>query len=220
MGPNTAGAARGAPAVDYDPDETEVSAVEEGGRSWGVGDVLAVTFVAAAFLIAVGYVVAAIIEEVGGQIPTESVKAYTLLLATDWAAPYYALLPIAAVAIAWWMLRRPDGVADVRRLLRARSYAVGAAVMLAVMACAAVGCAIGNFIVYNNPAEVAPAQLWASEAERIANAIATLAVCGAGIAAAFLLWGAVRAQLAGPAEELADPVAEPPGPVVEEVVTG
>jgi len=206
--------------VDNDPDEREVSAVEAAGRSWGVGDVLAVTFVAAAFLIAVGYVVAAIIEEVGGQIPTASVKAYTLLLATDWAAPYYALLPIAAVAIAWWMLRRPDGDADVRRLLRTRSHAVSAAVMLAVMACAAVGCAIGNFIVYNNPAEVAPAQLWASEAERIANAIATLAVCGAGIAAAFLLWGAVRAQLAGPAEELTDPVAEPPAPVVEEAVTG
>jgi len=207
--------------VDNDPDETELSTVEAGGRSWGVGDVLAVTFVAAAFLIAVGYVVAAIIEEVGGQIPPmESVKAYTLLLATDWAAPYYALLPIAAVAIAWWMLRRPDGDADVRLLLRARSHAVGAAVMLAVMACAAVGCAIGNFIVYNNPAEVAPAQLWASEAERIANAAATLAVCGAGIAAALMLWGAVRAQLAGPTEELADPVAEPPGPVVEEAVTG
>ena len=39
------------------------------------------------------------------------------------------------------------------------------------------------------------AELWASEVERLANALATLAICGAGIAAALVVQRAVRSRL-------------------------
>jgi len=201
--------------VDNEPTDIVESAPEARGRGWDVADFLALTLVVAPFLLAAAYVAAAIIEEVGGQIPSPSVKAYTLLLATDWSAPYFALLPIAALAIAWWMVRQPDAGGDVRRLLRARSHAAGAVGMLAIIACAAIGCAWGNFFVYNNPAEVPGAELWASEVERLGNAIGTLVLCVAGIAVAFKIWGAVRERLGAEIEELPDLAAEPEGPATE-----
>ena len=66
----------------------------------------------------------AIVEEVGGQVPPTSVKAYTLLLATDWSAPYFAVIPLVAVAIAWWQVRgltgRSRSAAGARRRARPR----------------------------------------------------------------------------------------------------
>jgi hypothetical protein len=205
-----AGAARGAPAVENDSTDTEVIATEA-GRGSGLWNAVAVSCLAATLLVAVGYVVAAIVEEVGGQVPPTSVKAYTLLLATDWAAPYFAVIPLVAIAIAWWQVRgltrrslsaagdpAPSAGAPaytaIIQLLRARAVALTGAAVLLIVAAAAVGCAIGNFIVYNTPS-VPSAELWASEVERLSNALATLAICGAGIAAAFLVRRAVRSHL-------------------------
>jgi uncharacterized membrane protein YwzB len=169
-----------------------------------------VSCLAATTLVAAGYVAAAIVEEVGGQVPSTSVKAYTLLLATDWSAPYFAVIPLVAIAIAWWQLRglgrsrsaagapapspTPPAYAEIIRLLRARALALTGAALLLIVAAAAVGSAIGNFIYYNNPS-VPGAELWASEVERLANALATLAICGAGIAAALMIQRSVRSRL-------------------------
>ena len=190
----------------------------EAGRGSGIWNAVGVSCLVATLLVAVGYVAAAIVEEVGGQVPVSSVKAYTLLLATDWAAPYFAVIPLVAIAIAWRQVRRltggsdveagaaapattPPGYAEIIGLLRARALALTGAALLLLVAAAAVGCAIGNFIVYNNPT-VPGAELWASETERLSNMLATLVICGAGIAAALMVQRAVRSRLpAGAAVE-------------------
>ena len=195
--------------MDNDSTDTEASATEA-GRGSGIWTAVGWSCLAATLLVAVGYVAAAIVEEVGGQVPPTSVKAYTLLLATDWSAPYFAVIPLTAVAIAWWQVRgltrRSQGAAndpppssaqayaEIIQLLRGRALALTGAALLLIEAAAAVGSAIGNFIYYNNPS-VPGAELWASELERLANALATLAVCGAGIAAAFVVQRAVRRRL-------------------------
>ena len=186
--------------MENDSTDTEVIATEA-GRGSGIWNAVGVSCLAATTLVAAGYVAAAIVEEVGGQVPSTSVKAYTLLLATDWSAPYFAVIPLVAIAIAWWQLRglgrsrsaagapapspTPPAYAEIIRLLRARALALTGAALLLIVAAAAVGSAIGNFIYYNNPS-VPGAELWASEVERLANALATLAICGAGIAAALM----------------------------------
>jgi uncharacterized membrane protein YwzB len=195
--------------VENDSTDTEVIATEA-GRGSGIWNAVGVSCLAATTLVAAGYVAAAIVEEVGGQVPSTSVKAYTLLLATDWSAPYFAVIPLVAIAIAWWQLRglgrsrsaagapapspTPPAYAEIIRLLRARALALTGAALLLIVAAAAVGSAIGNFIYYNNPS-VPGAELWASEVERLANALATLAICGAGIAAALMIQRSVRSRL-------------------------
>ncbi|MGA9114919.1 MAG: hypothetical protein WB802_14155 [Candidatus Dormiibacterota bacterium] len=195
--------------MENDSTDTEVIATEA-GRGSGIWNAVGVSCLAATTLVAAGYVAAAIVEEVGGQVPSTSVKAYTLLLATDWSAPYFAVIPLVAIAIAWWQLRglgrsrsaagapapspTPPAYAEIIRLLRARALALTGAALLLIVAAAAVGSAIGNFIYYNNPS-VPGAELWASEVERLANALATLAICGAGIAAALMIQRSVRSRL-------------------------
>ena len=196
--------------MDNDSTDTEVIATEA-GRGSGLWNAVGVSCLAATLLVAAGYVAAAIVEEVGGQVPPTSVKAYTLLLATDWSAPYFAVIPLVAVAIAWWQVRgltgrsrsaagapspstTPPAYTEVIRLLRARVLALSGAALLLLVAAAAVGCTIGNFIVYNN-STVPGAELWASEVERLSNALATLAICGTGIAAALVVQRAVRNRL-------------------------
>ena len=206
--------------MDNNPTSAEVIATEVGSRAWGLGDILAVSLLAAPFLVAAGNVAAAIIDEVGGQLSTTTVKAYTLALATEWAAPYYALLPIVSLAIAWWTVRvsarpavdpRPEAVGDTAnagpvgdgeavRLLRSKSVALAAVAILAIIACAAIGCAIGTFVVDDN-ISVPSAQLWASESDRLANAIATLAICGVGIAAGFAIRRSVLDRLSSAGTE-------------------
>ncbi len=227
--------------MDNDSTDTEVIATEA-GRGSGIWNAVGVSCLAATLLVAAGYVAAAIVEEVGGQVPATSVKAYTLLLATDWAAPYFAIIPVVAIAIAWWQVRgrgrsrsaadaapsaTPPAFTEIIRLLRARALALTGAALLLLVAAAAVGCAIGNFIVYNSPT-VPGAELWASEVERLSNALATLAICGAGIAAAILVQRSVRSRLPAAVavedlgdlddEEPAEPVADEPAddPVVGE----
>ena len=159
---------------------------------------------------AAGYVVAAIVEEVGGQVPSTSVKAYTLLLATDWSAPYFAVIPLVAVAIAWWQLRglgrsrsaagapapspTPPAYAEVIRLLRARALALSGAVLLLSWPPPRSAARSATSSSTTTP-PVPGAELWASEVERLANALATLAICGAGIAAALMIQRAVRSRL-------------------------
>lgn len=196
--------------MENDSTDTEVIATAA-GRGSGIWNAVAVSCLAATLLVAVGYVVAAIVAEVGGQVPPTSVKAYTLLLATDWAAPYFALIPLIAVAIAWWQVRgltrgshgeasaaapsaTQPAYAEIIQLLRARAIALTGAALLLITAAAAVGSAIGNFIYYNNPT-VPGAELWAAELERLSSALATVAICGAGMAAAFVVQRAVRSRL-------------------------
>ena len=196
--------------MDNDSTDTEVIATEA-GRGSGIWNAVGVSCLAATTLVAAGYVAAAIVEEVGGQVPSTSVKAYTLLLATDWSAPYFAVIPLVAIAIAFWQVRgltsqsrgplgdaapspTPAAYAEIIRLLRARALALSGGALLLIVAAAAVGSAIGNFIYYNNPS-VPGAELWASEVERLANALATLAICGGGIGAALLVQRAVRRRL-------------------------
>jgi len=226
--------------VDNDPTDTEVIATEA-GRGSGIWGALGWSSLAATLLVAVGYVVAAIVEEVGGQVPPTSVKAYTLLLATDWSAPYFAVIPLIAIAIAWWQVRgfagrsgngagvpaasaAPTAYAQIVQLLRARALAMTGAVVLLVVAAAAVGCAIGNFIVYDN-SSVPGAELWASEVERLSNALATLAICGAGMVAALLVRRAIGSRLPaavamdglGDVDDLEAPEPEGDEPVVDPV---
>jgi hypothetical protein len=73
-------------------------------------------------------------------------------------------------------------------------------VVLALVACAAAGCAIGNFILYNTPS-VAGAELWAVVSERIAIAVGTLLICGVGVAAAVAIRASVMDRLSVPEAE-------------------
>lgn len=203
--------------MDHDRTNPEPAVARAQRPPWGLEEILGIGLLLALLLLAVAYVAAGIIE--AGASPQTNPLEVTTVYATEWASPYVALFPLAALAIAWWQLRRwgpsleapsvveagaedeeGDSDAGFAHLLRARGTAAAAAVALIVIVFAAIGVAVTSLLLFPS-SEASGSQVWPSEAETLANAAGALVLGGIGLAVALHLWRGVSDRLAGETDE-------------------
>ncbi len=203
--------------MDNDGTNPEAAITRAKRAPWDLEEILGICLLLTLLLLAVAYVAAGIIQ--AGASPQTNPLEVTTVYATEWASPYVVLFPLAALAIAWWQLRRwgpaldepataeagdgeaaggPDAGFD--HLLRARGVVVGSAVALLVIVCAAIGVVVTSLLLF--PAsEASGTQVWPSEAETLANAAGALLLSGAGLAVAVHLWSGIASRLEGDSDE-------------------
>jgi magnesium-transporting ATPase (P-type) len=212
--------------VDHDRIDPEPAVTRAQAPSWDLEEILGWSLLAALLLLVVAYVAAAIVET--GASPQENALEVNTYYATEWASPYFVLFPLAALAIAWWQLRRwgpslashgetaedEEGEAEAGfvHLLRARTTVTASLVALLVIVCAAIGVVVSSLLLFPSSAATG-SQVWPSEAETLASAAAALLLCLIGVAVALRLWGEASARLADDTEdgvaELDEPEAAP-----------
>ncbi|MGO8687164.1 MAG: hypothetical protein ACLQT7_08280 [Candidatus Dormibacteria bacterium] len=218
--------------MDDDLNDPETTLTRARAPRWELQEILGWCLLAALLLMVVAYVAAGIIE--AGATPQEHLVEVTAYYASDWASPYFTVFPLAALAIAWWQLRRwgpsvagggaegetaegGDGEAEAgyTHLLRARTSVTAVSVALAVIVCAAIGVVVTSLMLFPE-SEASGSQVWPSEAETLASAAAALLLCGIGLVIAFSLRGEASRRLASDTEEVAEPEPEPdPVPVAD-----
>jgi hypothetical protein len=180
--------------VEHDPIVPDLFATPAGRGTWDIWETLGVSLLLAAVLVAVGDTAAGLLTA-GAQVQVNQ-NEVTLLYATQWASPYIALFPLAALGATWWRIRAwsrrvtaPGESAD--PLPRSMAVASAAIAVLVVTALAAIGAAVSTLLLIH--ASTAPGnQVWPSGAETLAESSAAVVLCGAGIAAAVGLLRQVR----------------------------
>jgi hypothetical protein len=169
--------------VEHDRFEQALATSAAGRGSWDVWEVLGVSLLLATVLLAVGDTAAGLLTAGASSVANQN--EVTLLYATQWASPYLALFPLAALGATWWRIRawaRPvaapgQGITPLRR---SRGVASGTVAVLVLIALAAIGAAVSTLLLIH--ASDAPGnQVWPSGAETLAESSAALALCGTGI---------------------------------------
>jgi hypothetical protein len=208
--------------VDHDRNDPEPVLARAPATPWELQEILGWSLLVALLLLVVAYVAAGIIQS--GASPQENPLEVTTYYASDWASPYFTIFPLAALAIAWWQLRRwgpvltpSDGVegeaggaeggeteAGAVHVARARMAATASVVALVVIVFAAIGVVVTSLLLFPQ-SEASGSQVWPSEAETLASAATALLLSGVGLAIALSLRGEASARLATDTEEAVEP---------------
>jgi hypothetical protein len=146
------------------PTESDASSIDSSRTpAWEIPEILGVGFVVAAVSIGLFSLASGISSGLNGTDlePVESV-AQTVQRSTLWATPYFVLLLMGALAIAWWQIQgwsevisgeaSPNDSEELaigfRHLLRAQSIVTWAIGVVCVTAAAAVALIIASLFVF------------------------------------------------------------------------
>ncbi|MGD0834447.1 MAG: hypothetical protein ABSA40_08515 [Candidatus Dormibacteria bacterium] len=162
--------------------EPELDITPIGTRMWGFGEVLGVSLLVAATLIAVGSIAAGLLT--AGASPAQNQVEVDLLYTTQWITPFIVLFPLAALATAWWRVRPdgPDAATDAGAGSpgAARGVVMASGALLVVVVCGAVGAMVSTLLLIH-ASNLAGNEVWPSGAQTLSEGSAALVLAIVGI---------------------------------------
>lgn len=188
--------------MEYEGIEPELDITPTGTRMWGFGEILGVSFLVAAVLLAAGSIAAGLLT--AGASPAQNQVEVDLLYTTQWITPYIVLFPLAALASAWWRIRseRADAAPEAGggSLGAARGVVMASGALLVVVVCGAVG-AIASTLLLIHASDLPGNQVWPSGAQTLSEGTAALVLAIAGIVWVSALLGRTSYRLAPAVED-------------------